>query len=349
MRNGWTGGQYSLVRAGLGLTLAVRLGGALGGAPLPEKGLLLVGLLASVALVLGWRDRPAAVLAGLGLVLLARDGSHVPGPVLAVLGAVLLVHACLPSAPYGSLAAIGRADPGGAWRFPPRAFGLAWIALALGTASMGILHGIRPEGPERLAAIRPLVLAVELGFAPLALVRRARPLAWTALLALGLARIAAGDLTPAFVLALALTFDPAWIPARADRAAVRVFYDGACGLCQRSMRFLLAEDRGEALRFAPLEGETFRAEVGESASGLPDSLVVRLASGELLVRSRAVLALGEGLGGLWRVLAVVLRVVPRPLLDRAYDGIAAVRKRVFAPPPAACPLGPAHVARRFDP
>ena len=37
-----------------------------------------------------------------------------------------------------------------------------------------------------------------------------------------------------------------------------VFYDGRCGLCHHSVRFLLARDRDGALfRYAPLFGETF--------------------------------------------------------------------------------------------
>ena len=35
-----------------------------------------------------------------------------------------------------------------------------------------------------------------------------------------------------------------------------VFYDGACGLCQRSVRFLLLADRRKCLGFASLQGRT---------------------------------------------------------------------------------------------
>src|SRR5687768_10489456 len=38
-----------------------------------------------------------------------------------------------------------------------------------------------------------------------------------------------------------------------------VLYDGTCGLCARSVRWILRHERDHALRFAPLQGETARA------------------------------------------------------------------------------------------
>lgn len=35
-----------------------------------------------------------------------------------------------------------------------------------------------------------------------------------------------------------------------------VFYDGECGLCDRSVQFILEKDRDELFCFAPLKGET---------------------------------------------------------------------------------------------
>jgi predicted DCC family thiol-disulfide oxidoreductase YuxK len=55
------------------------------------------------------------------------------------------------------------------------------------------------------------------------------------------------------------------------------------------------------------------------------------------------------LGGLWRALAAALALVPRPLADFAYDGVAALRHRLFARPRDACPLAPAALSERFDP
>ena len=135
-----------------------------------------------------------------------------------------------------------------------------------------------------------------------------------------------------------------------ETATETIFYDGHCGLCHRLVRFVLAADRhGRAFRFAPLDGETFRAKVPESARvNLPDSVVVPTADGSLLVRSAAVLYILHRLGGGWRALGAVLRLVPRPLRDGLYDWIAGIRYRLFARPAGVCPVMPAELRRRFD-
>jgi predicted DCC family thiol-disulfide oxidoreductase YuxK len=130
-----------------------------------------------------------------------------------------------------------------------------------------------------------------------------------------------------------------------------IFYDGHCGLCHRWVRFVLAADPGGSLfRFAPLQGETFQAQVAESArAGLPDSVVVHNVHGELLVRSAAVVHILRRLGGGWAAVAAVIRLIPRRLRDGVYDWIARIRHRWFARPAGICPVIPAELRKRFDP
>jgi predicted DCC family thiol-disulfide oxidoreductase YuxK len=145
--------------------------------------------------------------------------------------------------------------------------------------------------------------------------------------------------------------DPGWIPPRCSEAPTRVFYDGACGLCHRFVRFLLAEDRtGVSFRFAPLQGETFSAAFpADARQSYPDSIVVQDEDGRALIRSRAVLHTLDRLGGLWRAVGALARIVPRPIRDWTYDGVAVVRHWIFARRNDACPLVPAHLTRRFEP
>lgn len=130
-----------------------------------------------------------------------------------------------------------------------------------------------------------------------------------------------------------------------------LFYDGTCGLCHHSVKFVLAHDReGTRFRFAPLQGATFAATFAEAQrAGFPDSIVLKTADGRTLVRSAAALEIGERLGGRWRTLARIIGVLPRWLLDWGYDGIARVRKLIFAPPEGACPLLPPELRERFLP
>jgi predicted DCC family thiol-disulfide oxidoreductase YuxK len=129
-----------------------------------------------------------------------------------------------------------------------------------------------------------------------------------------------------------------------------LFYDGGCGLCHGAVRFVLKRDREGAFRFAPLEGETFTAEVPEALrAALPDSLALKEADGRLLTRSTAVAALLRRLGGFWAFLGGLLWIIPRPLRNLGYDLVAKVRHRLFKKPEGACPLVPPELRGRLLP
>ena len=116
------------------------------------------------------------------------------------------------------------------------------------------------------------------------------------------------------------------------------------------VRFVLARDGGSTVtRFAPLQGQLFKVRVEEAKrASLPDSLVVLTADGELLTRSAAVLHILRRMGGVWRLIAAIGAVVPRPIRDVAYDGVARIRTRVFGTREDACPVIPASARSRFD-
>jgi len=102
LRNGWTGGQYSVYRFALGAGLAVHFALSLG-----EGRLSLGGLVCAAGLALGVADRWAALL-----------GAILAVPASPALVALLAAHAATPEKPYGSWAARGRSDPRGGWRMP---------------------------------------------------------------------------------------------------------------------------------------------------------------------------------------------------------------------------------------
>lgn len=103
-------------------------------------------------------------------------------------------------------------------------------------------------------------------------------------------------------------------------------------------------------RFAPLGGETFQKRLLPAQQfGLPDSLVVLTAGGDIFVRSRAVLRILHSLGGGFAVLSWTGRLVPRFLADALYDCIARTRKKIFKKPDAACPMVNSEQGKRFDP
>jgi predicted DCC family thiol-disulfide oxidoreductase YuxK len=336
MSNGWTGGQYSLLRVvfGICLTLAFLLGST--GAPsAATTGLLLGSAALSVCFGLGLSDRAAAMAQlCIGALVAMLEPASANSALLAAGG--LLVHICVPAKPYGSWDARGRADPGGGWWLPAPTFAALWIALLGGISWIG--------GQERAGL---------LGI-PLVLFARVRPWLWIALLGAHVALPPRIDLAEPFSMGLwmlhVLTFDPAWVRASGAGERVRLFYDGGCGLCHAAVRFVLAEDpQGRAFRFAPLASERFERDLSaEQRAALPDSLVLMLPDGALRVRSQAVREIGERLGGLWRLLALASRVVPTRWLDALYDAVARRRARLFAAPADACPLIPPELRTRFE-
>lgn len=124
-----------------------------------------------------------------------------------------------------------------------------------------------------------------------------------------------------------------------------VLYDGVCGLCDRSVQFLLRVDRDRALMFAPLQGETaagLRARHPEIPANL-DSVV--FVEGErVYLRSRAFVRLSRYLPYPWRLVSW-LWVVPALLADLGYGVVARLRYRVFGKLEACRVPGPDERAR----
>lgn len=338
--------------------------------PLAVLGLLAGGTVCGGLLVAGRTDRAAALGAWYVLACLYARNPLIANPSLPYVGWLLLAHALI--APPREI------DLARPWRMPDVVHAAGWIALAVGYSYSG-LHKLsspswldgsaladvlanplaRGNDLVRLLASAPAgllralawgALALELLFVPLALSRRLRPWLWGAMLTMHASLLAVvdfADLTWGMLLMHAFTFDPGWVRGR-EEGTDRVFYDGSCGLCQWWVQFLLQEDRRRAaLSFAPLGGKSFASELSEAQRRrLPDSVVVLTAQGELLTRSSAVRRMLERLGGVWTPLADVLGAVPRPLLDAAYDAVAAAR-RVSPLGAPACRVLPGRLRRRF--
>ena len=105
-----------------------------------------------------------------------------------------------------------------------------------------------------------------------------------------------------------------------------LFFDGDCGLCDRSVQWVFARLRPESpLQFAPLQGATADRLL---PPGLPDSVIVRDAEGQTHIQSAALRALRPHLISPYHVL---LALVYPPLANPFYALIARHRKRLFRP------------------
>jgi predicted DCC family thiol-disulfide oxidoreductase YuxK len=305
-----------------------------------------LGIVSAVPFAIGMRDRIFAMVLAPAVLLPSLDGPDIIVPLVTIVP--LLVHVGLPSAPYGSVDARGRPDPRGDFVFPASVtFAVhAVLAGAYVAHAWPMVAAGEPSLSEwAFAGSAAIYLVLGLG-------KATRFTGWVIMLAALVGRVVVGDdplALPLFFVHL-LAFDGAAVaPARYGKPE-RVFYDGACGLCHRAVRFALAEDPdGNAFRFAPLGGEAFEAEVpAEAKSTLPDSIVLLTVDGDLLVRSRAIFRMMERLGGLFRVLAFLFGLFPSVLLDLAYDGVAKVRHRLFQRPKDVCPIIPKALRPRFD-
>ncbi len=273
LKNGWTGGTYSLFRALLGLSLFAYFlqllpwgmelfsnQGALAGfeqghgtaffpnllalwnSPAAVMALLVLGALQSLLLAIGFKDRVAAIgLWYLWACLLDRN-PFILNPQLPYIGWLLLAHACMPRAPYGSWEARSRPSQGKAWEFPGPIQEVAWWVVGLSYSYSGFYKLLTPAWKDGSAMFwilqHPLsrenlfcrgllempapclmgltwtVAWLEFLYWPLSLIRRARPWLWTATILLHLALMFLMDffwISWGMIMVQLFLFDPAWV------------------------------------------------------------------------------------------------------------------------------------------
>ena len=108
-----------------------------------------------------------------------------------------------------------------------------------------------------------------------------------------------------------------------------VFFDGACGLCDRAIRWLWNYTDAD-VRFAPLQGETAKERVPEELRTPPLNTLVVWEEGALSVKSDGLVAIARRMPGLPGCMARALTLpFARPLLNVGYRFIARNRIRWF--------------------
>jgi len=135
-----------------------------------------------------------------------------------------------------------------------------------------------------------------------------------------------------------------------------VVFDGECGFCNRSIRWLLRRDRKDRLRFAPSSDPAVRellashGVLSQASDTSPDTIFVLRNTGthveELLVRSNAILACLRVLPQPWPFFAAVARLIPRPVRESAYKLIARYRYRIWGRYDS-CPIPTPEERRHF--
>jgi predicted DCC family thiol-disulfide oxidoreductase YuxK len=326
------------------------------GSPAGVRTVLVVLTLLSMAYAVGYKRRIAALVLWYGWACIFNRNLLTSNPSLPFVGWLLLASAIIPAGE--PLRADRRRPEASVWRMPPVLFYGAWIILAVGYTVSGIHKLTAPSWRDGSALIHVLsiplardtglremmlalpepllhiaawgAVALEALFLPLCLWPRTRMLAW-----LGAAGMHVGiltvvnftDLTAGMLMIHLFTLDARWLrPRVAPREQSIVFFDGICGLCNRSVNFLMEEDRSAVLKFAPLQGMTARDEL--SLTGSTYRSVIFKRGSHTYFRSSAVIQILSGIGGIWR-LAEILTLIPAPVRDAAYDFVARHRYKWF--------------------
>jgi predicted DCC family thiol-disulfide oxidoreductase YuxK len=102
-----------------------------------------------------------------------------------------------------------------------------------------------------------------------------------------------------------------------------IFFDSECMLCNTSVQWILNHERNHDVYFAPLNGGTFNT-LPIRSKDLPDSILVWKESA-LYMKTSAIIHVLYAIGGPWRILSILMRIIPLFLANMIYDFIA--RKR----------------------
>lgn len=329
------------------------------------------GVVAGGALALGRFDRIGGAWLLLLLVSLFARNPLIANPALPYVGFMLLLHLFVPPAPYGSLRAMGRTNPGAGWQLPPHLFWAATVVMAISYSYSGYTKLLSPgwvagetvalvlENPlardwwlrdlflalpsELLMGITWFILVVELLFAPLYLLRKARFGLWLGMLAVQfgfLFLLRFPDLTVGMLLFHLLTFDPRWLAPKTLGHST-LHYDGDCGVCHTAVRFALAEIPEQTLKFRPMQRDaSFDAEQVKTWE-------LTTEQGLTFTKTDAAARLLQATGGISRALGSGLLCIPAPLRNGAYNLVARFRRQLSTQPTDLCPLISAEQRERF--
>ncbi len=125
-----------------------------------------------------------------------------------------------------------------------------------------------------------------------------------------------------------------------------VLFDGTCGFCEASVRFIATRDPHDYFRFGASQSP--RAADVLAAHGLTreqTKSIVLIEDGQVYLRSTASLRIARRLRFPWNLAGVFL-LVPRPLRDAVYAVVARVRKRL-AGTSNACEIPPPEIRRKL--
>ena len=127
-----------------------------------------------------------------------------------------------------------------------------------------------------------------------------------------------------------------------------IFYDGVCALCNWFVTIVLWADTKGTFYFISQQADNappLLEKYGYTLPPLESVVVLDEKSGQIYVKSQAVLAVAKQLGGLYSLLGI-FSFIPTRFADYLYDIIAKNRYQIFGVYEA-CPLPKAKDRARF--
>jgi predicted DCC family thiol-disulfide oxidoreductase YuxK len=106
-----------------------------------------------------------------------------------------------------------------------------------------------------------------------------------------------------------------------------LYFDGVCSLCNRSIQFVIKQDKKQQFLFAPLQGEAGKEALKHLHPHNPDSVVLQY-MGKYYTQSDAILKVLKILGGVWSLSSIVL-LIPGFIRNGLYKIVARSRYKWF--------------------
>ncbi len=106
-----------------------------------------------------------------------------------------------------------------------------------------------------------------------------------------------------------------------------IFFDGVCGLCNRSVDFIIRHDKKKKFRFASLQGSTAKTMIDPAFINDLQTFVF-CDNGKIYTKSTAALRVFRKLNGIFTI-CILFFIIPKRIRDFLYNVIAKHRYQWF--------------------
>lgn len=109
-----------------------------------------------------------------------------------------------------------------------------------------------------------------------------------------------------------------------------ILFDGVCNLCNTSVNFIIKHDKKDLFRFVPIQsnlGQNILYYIGIQPLNM-DSVILYEPKIAYYYKSSAALEIMKNLGGFFYFI-IILKIIPRSILNMIYDFIAQNRYKWF--------------------